>query len=259
MTSGKKRISAILFSLFCLFPLFSERVRFAGSNDTSIDLPEGYLVVGSTQNGFQLEYAIVPVSLLLRVYEQGVHTSAKGALEKTFASLNASGEVEDVYWRNQTGAVGSFTMTLNGTAMAGYAMAAVLPEEAGVVITLSWCPARQKENCNSFMVSILDSVNIDAGSYFEGGIMTQYLFPDTDEWEPLTLTIDSKTIQTKMRTSSKEAASYLVEREYDVLYNYVQTRQWLEAWQRYYRMIFRDSYHRLLRASFDIYNVLEIP
>ena len=256
MTSAKKGILLAIFIIFCVGSLAAERVSFASEGEASIDLPEGYLVVGSTQNGFQLEWAIVPVSMLLRVYPQGTYTSAKGALEKTFSSLKASGESEEVYWRGQNGAVSSFEMTLNGNKMAGYAMASPLPNEGGTVVCLAWCPVRQKENCNSFMVSILDSVNIDAGSYFEAGIMTQYLYPDTDDWEDLTLSIDSKTIHTKMRSSSSEAASYLIEREYEVLYNYIQSRQWLEAWQRYYRMIFRDSYHRILRASFDIYNEL---
>ncbi|MBQ9538918.1 MAG: hypothetical protein IJU95_06580 [Treponema sp.] len=48
----------------------------------------------------------------------------------------------------------------------------------------------------------------------------------------------------------------MIEREYELLTIYAGNPSWKEAWQRYYRMIFRDSCDRLRRPAFDIYNAL---
>ena len=74
---------------------------------------------------------------------------------------------------------------------------------------------------------------------------------------PAELTEKGKTIAgTPNVAEDAEAAEGLIEREYKVLCHYQQSELWQEAWQRYYRMIFRDSFNRLQRASFDIYNAL---
>ena len=37
---------------------------------------------------------------------------------------------------------------------------------------------------------------------------------------------------------------------------FADTELWVQAWQRYYRQIYRDAYHRLKRPAFDIYAAL---
>jgi len=46
-----------------------------------------------------------------------------------------------------------------------------------------------------------------------------------------------------------EAAQVLIEREFNILRNYVMSPNWQEAWTRYYRMIYRDSYDRIANAA----------
>ncbi len=237
---------------------FAERVSLSKSNaDLSIDLLEGYMLTDAAKDGsaFQLDYVIVPVSAIIKVLPEGKYKNTHEALEKTSQSLKSSDlQITEVYWRNMTASLSTFNFNLNGIAVYANAMAAKIPEGKGFVICITWCPIGQKENCIPFMTSFLDSINIDAGSYFESGIYTQSLYPDSEQWTDVNLEIDGKKIKSKMRASDQEAAAYLIQREYQVLTLYTQSKQWLQAWKRYYRMIYRDSFHRLQKVSFDIYN-----
>lgn len=237
---------------------FAERIGFKDKGDLCIDLPEDYLVSGSNADGtaYQIDYALAPVTLVIRIYEEGRFKSAKEALEATLSNLKASSATHEVPWRNLTGATGEFNFLFNQVKMEGKAMASLIPNEKGCIVCAAWCPANQKEKCEPFITSFLDGVYIDSGSYFEGGIWTSYKFPQTNEWQEVNLSIDGKTISSKIRTNDKEASEYVIEREYQTLLVYKSSSKWKEAWQRYYRMIYRDSFHRLQKVSFDIYNAL---
>lgn len=70
---------------------------------------------------------------------------------------------------------------------------------------------------------------------------------------PVELQIDGKTIKTSLDKSDEEAAQYLVDREYSVSLLYQKSPLWKEVWQRYYRMIFRDSAGRLSQTAENVY------
>jgi len=259
MTSVKRLFCAILLSFAALeLPLTAERISFKGIQDLCVDLPEDYLVSGSNKDGsaYQLDYAIAPVTAVIRIYKEGRFSSAKEALDTTLANLKAQGPSKEVQWRNLTGATGEFAFRFNTVEMAGKGMASLIPNGKGSIVCIAWCPENQKEQCEPFITSFLDGVYIDSGSYFESGIWTQSLYPEKDDWQEVTLTIDGKTISTQMRKNAKEASEYVIDREFQTLKMYMSSEKWKQAWQRYYRMIFRDSFHRLQKASFDIYNAL---
>ena len=54
-----------------------------------------------------------------------------------------------------------------------------------------------------------------------------------------------------------EAAQFVIDCEFAVLNLYANGELWKEAWQRYYRLIFRDSYSRLDMAAKDIKSSLD--
>ena len=249
-------ISAIL--IFWASHVFAEKIGFGSQyGSLSIDYPEGFQLVASGNNDttFQLQSTIAPVTAIVRIYEKDRFKTAKAALSQSLKSLSFTGETEEFMWRNSTCAISVFEGKFNGQNIAGYGAAAVIPN-SGIIIILDWCTSNLADVCNPFMTSLLDSLNIDEGSYFEAGLITQYLYPKSEKLLPISLKIDGKTINSNLRENDKEAADYLIEREYSVLYLYRESPLWQEAWKRYYRMIFRDSYNRLSRVSFDIYNAL---
>jgi hypothetical protein len=55
-----------------------------------------------------------------------------------------------------------------------------------------------------------------------------------------------------IRENDAEAAQVLIEREFQVLQRYVFMENWQEAWIRYYRAIYRDSWDRIADAVFQL-------
>ena len=55
-----------------------------------------------------------------------------------------------------------------------------------------------------------------------------------------------------IRENDADAAQALVDREYSVLRRYLFAENWSEAWARFYRIIYRDSWDRLADAVFQL-------
>ncbi len=224
----------------------------------AIDLPEGFYLVSSSKDGksYQLQSSLLPVTAVIKVYDNGTYNTAEKALEDNLSRMNAEKEIDTFSWRNQDCALSSFASYIGQTAAAGYAVAAPLPDEEGLIVMLVWTEQTQFDACNDFMLSFIDGLCIDFGSFYEAGLVTTYAYPNAQTYISVTMTIDGKQIQSYMRESDKEANEYLIAREYNVLKLYARTPLWKDAWTRYYRMVFRDSFKRLNRVSFDIFNEL---
>jgi hypothetical protein len=52
-----------------------------------------------------------------------------------------------------------------------------------------------------------------------------------------------------IRENDAEASQVLIEREFQILQNYVNSQLLRKAWSRYYRFIYRDSYDRIANAA----------
>jgi len=260
MTSIKKRfLTVALLTVFCFIKLYAERIGFDNFGYLSIDFPEGFILADSDNEGtsFLLQNTEVPVDTIIRIYTDGRYKDSETALTDTLKKLGASSvDLDSVIWRSQKCGIATFNATISNAKSTGYGVSAPLPENKGILVFLVYSPEKQAGVCNSFMISMLDSLCIDKGSYLEQGIMTKYLYPSSNKNVKVNLLIDGETIVTSLKDNDIEANEYVIDREYEVLTMYSKSDRWKEAWQRYYRMIYRDSYGRLMKASFDIYNAL---
>ena len=224
----------------------------------AIDLPEGYTVTSASKDGssYQLQSSLLPVSLIVKLYGKDVYGGAQAALDDNLSRLKAKSDLERFSWRNQDAALAEISFKLGSASMCGYAASAVLPEDAGTVVLLAWAGEADYEKSANLILSTIDGLCIDYGSYFSPGLVTSYAFPAGSGEVPVQLDIGGHKIRTALAKNDEEAADYLIEREYEVLTLYAESPAWQEAWKRYYRMVFRDSCDRLRRPAFDIYNAL---
>ena len=256
---GRLILAAVFLALLATGRTFAAYTGFSGfSPIISMDLPEGFKLVESSDDGkaFQLRSSIVPVDALVRIYPKDRYSSSMEALTDVLGKFRAEFESDSVEWRNQTGAIATFNAPMLGVPSCGYGSATVLPRDEGILVLLIWTSSGNGNAYAQFMASFIDSLCIDNGSYFETGMLTRYAYPPDTRKEDLTLEIDGKTIRTQIRGNDSEAAQFLIEREYAVLCLYQTSPLWREAWKRFYRMIYRDSCHRLMQVSFDVYNAL---
>ena len=225
----------------------------------AIDLPEAFRLEDKQSDGkaYLFAHTILPVQLAITTYDDGRYKNATEALSATFGKLNAKGDISKVNWRSSDCILSSFDMQLPGQANGykGWAAAVTLPEKKAQLVLLCYAPEAKENDCEQFILSVLDSLMIDRGSFFENGLVTAFAYPGSKP-KPVTLSIDGTEIKTQIDEEDSEAETFVIEREYAVLTLYAKNSKWKEAWQRYYRMIYRDSYKRLKRPAFDIYNIL---
>jgi len=247
--------------ILCIAPMqrIHAEVFISQKYGYAIDLPEAFRTVqqDSDGKGFLFSHTILPVTLAVKIYDSGEYATADTALSAVFGKLGAEGERSAVSWRNTDCVLASFRMQSiqAGTAQKGWAVSADLPGRKEQIILLCYADESKEDNCEQFILSVLDSLMIDRGSFFEPGIVTAFAYPGSTE-KDIDLSIGGTVIHTKIDAEAAEAARFVIAREYAVLTLYAQHKKWKEAWQRYYRMIFRDSYARLEKPSQDIYQAL---
>lgn len=258
MTRFSRRIFTFLIAIAATaIPAFSLRTTFNGLSDkVCVDLPEGFKLESSNgDNSFQLQSTIAPVHAIIQIIPAGKFKTTEDAMKTTLSRLGVEGDTDTVSWRNNRAAIGIFNGSIMGSSSTGYGCAAIIPENKSILLVLSWSYIQDADRCSSLMTSLVDSIYVDMESYYCQGPLTQYAYPDKEELDT-TISIAGKKISTKINKSDVEAADYLIDREYKLLLQYQQSDLWKEAWQRYYRMIFRDSCGRLRQAAFDIYSSL---
>ena len=251
----KKKVSISLIMVLFVSSLFAE-VFSVPDWGYSLDLPEGFIMTNVQDDArFQLQHSALPIEILIASYNSERYNTARAAMEGVFSQLQAEYAIDDVIWRNETQAVATFSLYMNNTLQSGWAVAVVLPANVGTAVFVCYTPEEVFADCEQILISCLDSICIDRGSNFEAGIFTQYAFPSEGDVE-IELDIAGKKIKTSLDAVDLIANEFVIQREYALLEFYGDSNLWKEAWQRYYRLIYRDSYGRFKKMAFDIHSKL---
>jgi hypothetical protein len=219
----------------------------------AFDLPEGFALTGEADNAWAFQSAVVPVEFVVRAYQNGEYAAPREALEALTVKLNAEGEATQFLWRGQTCVIARISMRIQPDAQmqSGWALAAPLPETNGIITALAFSSAEITPRLQQFMFSALDSLYIDDESWFVPGPVTEFAYSQ-NAYKSIHIAIGGLRITSSIGVEDKEAAAFVIEREFSVLSLYAQNEFMMSAWQRYYRQIYRDSYGRLNTAARDI-------
>ena len=239
--------------LFCLnFTAFAEIVSDS-VYDYSLDIPEGFELneVSEDQMSYHFIHPNYPVQFILKIYDDPAFDSASKVLETALKKLSAAMQIDTFSWNNSPEcAISDFSMTLDKK-YAGWAVCAPLKKNNAFIVLLSYSTADTRQSCNPFIMSILNSLCTDENYYCFPGIIATYAYPYEGK-RNITLNIQGMVIKSFIETNDIEAAQFVLEMEYSVLLLYAKHNLWKEAWQRYYRLIYRDSFGRLSQVSSDV-------
>lgn len=255
-----------LFFLICgillSFSAFSEIIT-SEKFTYSIDFPEGYVITDmepdETTVIFKNKY--LQAHALIRVWPNSQFKTSDEALKNTLTRIKATADYSMAIWRRQTCTIASFESPLlfpDNTIASGWAACIPLPQQKGFLSILSYAPKEFSDDLAQVLVSLLDSVLIDAGSFREPGLITTAFYPRKSA-KPLTLTIDGKKINTQIDAIDTEASQAVIDREFSVFSFYASHNlpEMYDAWVRFYRLLARDSMERVKKASFDMYTALK--
>ena len=252
-----KSFLVILLLLICSH-LFAENISDSVYN-YSLDIPEGFELadVSDDQMSYHFTHPNYPVQFVLKIYDTtGNYANARGlnsvreVLTTALQKLSASMEIDSFYWNDCECAISDFSMTLDKK-YSGWAVCAPLQKEGAYITLLSYTSSDTRQSCNPFIMSILNSLCTDETFYSFPGIIATYAFP-LEGTKTVKANIGGVQITSSIDKSDVDAAQFVLEMEYNVLLLYAKHNLWKEAWQRYYRMVYRDSFGRLAQFSSDV-------
>ncbi|MCR5289624.1 MAG: hypothetical protein K6E51_06500 [Treponema sp.] len=255
-----KRLHSIflLFVLLCSTRTANAQMFVSQKYGFAIDLPEAFSIEtqDSDEKGYLFKHSFFPVTVIVKVYDDNRYPSVATAMDDMLEKLNGQADAEEFTWRNTQCCLASFSMQLPGTdGQTGWATTISLSNSKAILGVLCYTDQSMKIKCHQFMTSIIDSIIIDRGSLYEPGLLTTFSYPATKK-KNITLQIHNKKINTTIDEEDAEANKWIVDREYAILTAYAGHINWKEAWQRYYRIIFRDAYTRLKPAATAINQAL---
>ncbi len=253
MTRFCKKLFYFLFIIFAITSYsFSEQITDRDFG-FSLDIPEGFEIADYTEDGmsYVFSHPNIPVTLVMKLTEEKNAKSAAEVLNKNLKKLNASGETDSFKWNRTVCGISNFSMSLDDN-YSGWAVSAPVKIQDYYVILLCYAP-ESKKGCDQFIISTINSLSINNEYLNTPGIITSYAFPPEGS-ESVLLKIGGKEIKTSLDKSDEEAAKFVIDLEYSVLNLYANHKMWKEAWQRYYRMIYRDNAGRLQQTAKNIYD-----
>lgn len=253
MTRFCKKLLYFLFIIFAITSYsFSEQITDRDFG-FSLDIPEGFEIADYTEDGmsYVFSHPNIPVTLVMKLTEEKNAKSAAEVLNINLKKLNASGETDSFKWNGTVCGISNFSMSLDDN-YSGWAVSAPVKIQDYYVILLCYAP-ESKKGCDQFIISTINSLSINNEYLNTPGIITSYAFPPEGS-ESVLLKIGGKEIKTSLDKSDEEAAKFVIDLEYSVLNLYANHKMWKEAWQRYYRMIYRDNAGRLQQTAKNIYD-----
>jgi hypothetical protein len=239
-----------------------------------IDPPADYAYSGGDRRNTFSFTAADGASLDLAVYAEGsgrtVYASAEALANEVKRRLGSTGEISVFEYRHKPAVIMELSFSVQGgnsgpaEAMTGWGFAAELapPQAAAgrsggkpLLLALAYGPAN-RQDAQLLHLSALDSIAPAEGDRRGPGPVTEFSYPREKRTKVKLAGLDA---EAWFYEEDAEAAQALVDREFRVLRRYAAGTRWKEAWARFYRIVYRDSYERLEDAAFIAERKLNVP
>ncbi|MCL2044187.1 MAG: hypothetical protein FWG89_08615 [Treponema sp.] len=212
-----------------------------------LDLPEGYEYADG--NNFDRFSFLGPYGAHFDiVVYNGVYRNIEHMMQDVNRRLSNSGDNDLFEYENRAAAIIELTMPNH----AGWGLALELAGSAAgntpLLLALAYAPL-SIEHVDLFHLSALDSIAPTMAEMRRPGPIMEFTHPRGEHRQTA---IAGTGLNALVRENDAEAAQELVDREFTLLTYYQGDSRWQEAWIRFYRMIYRDSWDRVSDAVFRL-------
>jgi hypothetical protein len=229
-----------------------------------IDLPEEYEYISGdnrdrfsfrTTGGANFELVVYPPA------RGAAFPSTEILAEDIKKRLNSAGETTVFEYRNKKAALLRLDFSIPGTPvrgtqaqdvrLSGWGLCMELESQAAgtpMIAALAYGDAG-KAGLQNFALSALDSISPSEGDQRYPGPITEFTYPRGKRVRvsPFGLPVEAFVCE-----NDPLGAQALVDREFEVLQHSAGKPNWKEAWTRFYRAIYRDSFSRLSDIAFAL-------
>jgi hypothetical protein len=222
--------------------------ELAAEQGASIDMPSGFTPAeGDGKTRFSYLDPAGEMELDILIYTPDRFSMADAMATELLKTLGSQGDTSPFTYEGRGAALSELSFTLDGVARTGYALfVAGKPGEADYAL-LAHVEDTRFDAYGELVMSCLDAFSIDRAARRDPGPVSQFLFP----W-PVTRSAKKAVVlpggQASLPWNPDEAAEEVdvATREVDVLTLYTGSDTlWVDAWARFYRMVYRESAARL--------------
>ena len=260
-----RALFVILFFLLLPSFLFSG-VLNSPSWGFSLDLPEGYeYIEGDAKDRFSFGHPNGAKFDLIVYYapqgRQAPYSSVEEMAKDIHTRLNNKGEWDAFEYRQKKAILMEMLFTISGSGlMSGWALCMELGEKTQstakpLLMAIAYGP-RDRDGLQQFHLSALDSLAPEDSDRRAPGPITEFGYPRVSR---VLQTVFGLDMYAWIYEEDAEGAQYLIDREFQILRNYQDAPDWKEAWERFYRAIYRDSYERLTDIAFRVERKMNVP
>jgi hypothetical protein len=226
-------------------PLYGEPL-YSPTWGFKIDLPAGYEYTdGDGINRFCFE-GPQGNKFDIAVYS-GTYRTMKDLIDDVNLRLKNSGDTNFFEYRDKHAAL--IEISFNGNTGWGLCVElekSAMARNASLLLAIAYGNTGDT-NADLYHLSALDSIIPSQAERYYPGPIIEFGYP---RGEYIKMPVAGTGLEARIREHDAEAAQALVDREFALLRRYVVLDNWQEAWIRFYRAIYRDSWDRLLDMAF---------
>ncbi|MCL2833898.1 MAG: transglutaminase-like domain-containing protein [Treponema sp.] len=259
------KILPVLAVILLLFPgVLGAAQYYSAAWGFYIDLPPDYKYSEGdgasrfnykTSGGASLDMVVYPAN--------AAYKSVKDLAADVKRRINSSGDIDYFEYADKDAAILELIFpdpTNAANTLYGWGLALQLDSkdtggDSPLLIALAYSPV-QSRDIQLLHLSVLDSIAPSESDRLIPGPVSEYSYPRTNG---IRASVYGLGKQAWFYAEDADAGQALIDREFNVLTRYADTAVWEDAWSRYYRMIYRDSYDRLSDAALVIEKELRTP
>jgi hypothetical protein len=242
------KLSPLLLSLILLLHFsiigFCEDIQVEGY-PYHLDIPENWKLLDAT-NLAQISFTDPSHSVVLQVivYPGETFFKASDIFDAVKKQLGAEGEGANFLFSMKNSYFSELTFNTGSFIARGYFIF-INGQDLDYGI-FCFSPKNFFDTFHAFILSALDSFSLNEEGLLYPGPVSQYYYPfPGPQKEDVEVKFQGTSFNLPIDLNEVEASQLVIEREAMILEAYETNR--LKAWERFYRMIYRDSYHRLDR------------
>jgi hypothetical protein len=237
----------VLCSLFSVISLNASPLHSA-TWGFRLDLPEGYEYAdGNNQDRYSFQGPNKAMFDVI-VYN-GVYQNVEQMANDINSRLDNSGEIALFEYEGKSAAL----MDLHFKGFSGWGLCVELAKNNAAAKTPFLCALAYSPSSGAdmdlFHISALDSIAPSDLEARRPGPVMEFSYPRGEARE---IPVKGTGVSVLIRENDAEAAQALVDREFNLLRNYENAPNWQQAWIRFYRAIYRDSWDRIANALFRL-------
>jgi hypothetical protein len=226
-----------------------EAKELTSDDGVFIDMPSGFAPgEGDGKTRFSYFSPDGEIEFDILIQEPGQFPSAEEMAAKTLEKLDSEGQTSSFVYEGRRAVIAEISFALGGSTRRGHAIFISGSRSQGRGCALiAHARASLFDHSADLLLSCLDAFSIDRAARRSPGPVSQFLLP----WpapRPGRKTAALPGGRIELPWSSEEARQELstVQREYRILTTYLLDRTfWVDAWARFYRMVYRESAARL--------------